>query len=284
MAVDQTADAVQANAQYLAQGAAMVSVAQQIEQAVAGQLAVFRGVQQAVSDLSSAMQSLPGQLSGLSTGLKSGGEAGFNFLETTNQIVGILGDFDGAATLVRDTLNGTSEAAKKLEGTGKKIDDVGAAVLRAAGPYVIVAAAIAALGVAVHSLDGKDAALLSLSAQLKGTGRDSLAAVKDIDALVEVLNALPGVSRDSAVAVISEFAKVPEIGSELFKSLGSSVADFAAATGTDLPAAASKLAEAFADPAKGARSLEDSLGTLSAAQLLNIKNMVEMGDKAGALR
>lgn len=282
MAVDQTADAVQANAQYLAQGAAMVSVAQQIEQAVAGQLAVFRGVQQAVSDLSSAMQSLPGQLSGLSTGLKSGGEAGFNFLETTNQIVGILGDFDGAATLVRDTLNGTSEAAKKLEGTGKKIDDVGAAVLRAAGPYVIVAAAIAALGVAVHSLDGKDAALLSLSAQLKGTGRDSLAAVKDIDALVEVLNALPGVSRDSAVAVISEFAKVPEIGSELFKSLGSSVADFAAATGTDLPAAASKLAEAFADPAKGARSLEDSLGTLSAAQLLNIENMVEMGDKAGA--
>jgi len=272
MAIDQTADAVQANAQYLAQGKAMVSVAQQIEQAIAGQLAVFGGMQQAVSDLSSAMQSLPGQLGDLSSALQLGGKSGSNFLEVTNQIVGTLGDFKGAAGLVGDTVKNVGAAVSVVSVT------LGALV----APLAIVAAGFAALGVAAYSFDGSDAALLSLSAQLKGTGRDSIAAVRDIEKLVEVLNTIPGVSKDSATAIISEFSKVPEIGSELFKSLGSSVADFAAATGTDLPTAARKLAEAFADPAQGAKSLEDSLGTLSAAQLLNIESMAEMGDKAGA--
>lgn len=272
MAIDQTANAVQANAQYLAQGAAMVSVTQQMQQAVAGQLAVFGSMQQAVSDLSSVMQSLPGQLSDLSSALQSGGNSGSNFLEVTNQILGTLGDFEGAAGLVGNTVKNVGAAVGVVSAT------LGALV----APLAIVAAGFAALGIAAYSFDGKDAALLSLSAQLKGTGRDSIAAVRDIEKLVEVLNTIPGVSKDSATAILSEFSKVPEIGGELFKSLGSSVADFAAATGTDLPTAARKLAEAFADPARGAKSLEDSLGTLSAAQLLNVESMAEMGDKAGA--
>ena len=167
-------------------------------------------------------------------------------------------------------------------GAGNALKAMGGYVVSLISPLTVAAAAVGALGFAMYSLNGKESALLSLSAQLKGTGRESASAVGDIKALVKELNLLPGVSKAAATSIITEFAKVTGVGGSLFKELGSSVADFAAATGTDLPTAAKKLAEAFADPAKGAKSLEEALGTLTAAQLLTIEKMAEMGNKSGA--
>lgn len=173
---------------------------------------------------------------------------------------------------LKDMFGGIAPAARAL----------GGAVMGLINPFTLAAAAVVGLGVAMTSINGKDAALLALSTQLTGTGRASAAAVGDIKALIKELNLIPGVSKASATAIITEFAKVNGIGGELFKSLGASVADFAAATGTDLPTAAKKLADAFADPAKGAQALEGALGTLTAAQILSIEKMAAMGDKSGA--
>lgn len=167
-------------------------------------------------------------------------------------------------------------------GLGPATKAMGGYIAGLVNPFTIAAAAVAGLGIAMYSINGKDSALLALSTQLAGTGRASVAAIGDIKALVAELNKVSGVSKDSATAILGEFAKVSGLGGAMFRGLGSSAADFAAATGTDLPSAARKLAAAFADPAKGAKDLEASLGTLTAAQILTIEKMAAMGDKSGA--
>lgn len=198
------------------------------------------------------------------------------------QFQDIIVSLQGGQAPMTVLLQQGSQLSGMFGGAGNAAKALGAYIVGLVNPLTIAAAAVAGLGFAMYSLNGKDAALRELSAQLIGTGRASAAAVGDIKSLVNELNTVPGVSKAAATAIIGEFAKVSGLGSSLFKGLGSSVADFAAATGTDLPTAAKKLAEAFADPAKGAKSLEDSLGTLTAAQILTITKMAEMGDKSGA--
>lgn len=198
------------------------------------------------------------------------------------QFQDIIVSLQGGQAPMTVLLQQGSQLSGMFGGAGNAARALGTYIVGLVSPLTIATAAVAGLGYAMYSLNGKDAALRDLSAQLTGTGRASAAAVGDIKALVKELNTVPGVSKSAATAIIGEFAKVSGLGSSLFKGLGSSVADFAAATGTDLPTAAKKLAEAFADPAKGAKALEDSLGTLTAAQILNITKMAEMGDKSGA--
>lgn len=205
-----------------------------------------------------ALRQLPAQFTDIVTSLQGGQSAITVFFQQGGQI--------------KDSFGGAGNAIKAMTGY----------VMGMINPLTVAAAAVGALGFAMYSLNGKEAALLSLSAQLKGTGRESVAATGDIKNLVKELNTIPGVSKAAATSIITEFAKVSGLGGGLFKQLGSSVADFATATGTDLPTAAKKLAEAFADPAKGAKSLEEALGTLTAAQLLTIEKMTEVGNKSGA--
>ena len=175
-----------------------------------------------------------------------------------------------------------SQLSTMFGGAGNAARALGGYVMGLVNPFTLAAGAVAGLGIAMATINGKDAALRELSAQLTGTGRASVAAVGDIKLLVAEINKIPGVSKAAATSIVSEFAKVSGVSGDLFRRLGSSVADFAAATGTDIPTAAKKLAEAFADPAKGAKTLEDALGTLTAAQILSIEKMAAIGDKAGA--
>jgi hypothetical protein len=198
------------------------------------------------------------------------------------QFQDIIVSLQGGQAPMTVLLQQGSQLTTMFGGVGGAAKALGTYVAGLVNPFTVAAAAAAALGVAMYSINSKDAALRELSVQLIGTGRASISATEDIKALVEQLNVIPGVSKASATAIITEFAKVSGVGADLFRGLGSSVADFAAATGTDLPTAAKKLAEAFADPAKGAKTLEESLGTLTAAQLLTIGKMAAIGDKAGA--
>jgi len=198
------------------------------------------------------------------------------------QFQDIIVSLQGGQAPMTVLLQQGSQLSGMFGGVGNAAKALGTYIVGLVNPLTIAAAAVAGLGFAMYSLNGKDAALRDLSVQLIGTGRASVAAAGDIKILVNELNTVPGVSKAAATAIIGEFAKVSGLGANLFKDLGASVADFAAATGTDLPTAAKKLAEAFADPEKGAKALEDSLGTLTAAQILNITKMAEMGDKSGA--
>jgi lambda family phage tail tape measure protein len=164
--------------------------------------------------------------------------------------------------------------------------------LKAVGSYITpvtlglagLGAGLAVLGVAASHAETLQRSLNDLQAQLSATGRAGLISNEDLKKFINTLALAPGVTRDSATAVVAELAKVHNIGKDLFKDLAASAADYAKATGTDLPTAAKTLAKAFDDPAKGAKTLDDALGTLTSTQLLNIESLTKANDLVGAQR
>jgi lambda family phage tail tape measure protein len=147
-----------------------------------------------------------------------------------------------------------------------------------------VTAALAGFGVAVAHAELLQRSLNTLATQLAATGRAGLLSTDQLKTFIHELALMPGVTREAATEVVSEFTKVHQIGGALFGDLVKITADYAKATGTEAPAAAKALAQAFADPEKGAKALDATLGTLTSTQLLQIEKMTQQNDLAGAQR
>lgn len=145
--------------------------------------------------------------------------------------------------------------------------------------FVAVGAGIGVLAAHAESLARS---MNTLQVQMDATGRDSDFTKIQFKELIDQMALMPGVSKTSADAILSTFTKTHEIGAPLFKDLSLIVGDFASATGTDAVSAAKELAKAFADPAKGADSLDASLGTLSASTILQIKQLSDANNILGA--
>lgn len=143
-------------------------------------------------------------------------------------------------------------------------------------------AAGAGLGMMVAHAESIARELNTLEVQMQATGRGSAFTTAEFKALIDQMALMPGVSKASADSIVSIFTKTHEIGGPMLKDLSLLTADFAKAIGTDAVTAAKDLATAFADPEKGAETLDASLGTLSASTILQIKQMVEANDKLGA--
>lgn len=173
---------------------------------------------------------------------------------------------------LKDMFGGAGNAAKALGGY----------ILGLVTPVTVAAGAVAGLVYAIASSESEARKLSSISIAFQATGRSALLTADEIRELRKEMALLPGVSKESAGTVISEFARTREIGASVLKGLSRNIADFAVALGQDVPAAAKTLAKAFADPAKGAKDLDDALGFLTSNQLLAINAMVEAGDRAGA--
>ncbi|MBF9263939.1 phage tail length tape measure family protein [Acidovorax cattleyae] len=159
---------------------------------------------------------------------------------------------------------------------------VGTTALGLVTPFTAAGAAIAALGYAMYKAEDSLRSSNSIAVQLQATGRAADLTREDIKALQRELALMPDISKAAAKAIVGEFVQTREVGGKLFKDLALSVADFAAATGTDAPTAAKTLAQAFNDPAKGAKQLDEALNILTASQALTIESMLKVGDKAGA--
>lgn len=149
--------------------------------------------------------------------------------------------------------------------------------------YVTAAAAVAAplaLGTARAEAAAREHAALATA--LQATGRAGLVSAQDLDVIINRLASMPGVSRTAAGEIVTEFARSRQVGGALFAELTGIVDDFAVATGRKAPDAAKVLAQAFADPAEGAKRLDKELGILSASQLLAIERFDRLGDRAQA--
>ena len=175
---------------------------------------------------------------------------------------------------VKDSFGGLGPMFRTLAGM---ISPVAVAVAGAAG-------SVGLLGLALVKVESAARGLNTLDVQLTATGRAADFSKTELKGLIEEMARMPGVTKGSAQDALSEFTKTSQLGSEIFRGLSGSVADFARATGTDVPTAARKLADAFADPAKGAQSLEKALGTLKAEQMLAIEEMARSNDTLGAQR
>jgi hypothetical protein len=109
-------------------------------------------------------------------------------------------------------------------------------------------------------------AIADMQAGLRATGRAGIESDADLRQMVRTLSLLPDVSRESAEGIVSQFARTHQIGGDLFKRLVGIVGDFSKATGEEAPKAAAKLAQAFEDPFKGAKALDEELNILTPRQ------------------
>ncbi|MDA8521974.1 phage tail length tape measure family protein [Acidovorax sp. NCPPB 4044] len=205
-----------------------------------------------------ALRGLPAQFTDIVVSLQGGQAPLTVFLQQGGQI--------------KDQFGGAGNAVRAMAGY----------LLRLINPVTLAAAGFAALGYAMYKAEESLRSSNGIAVQLEATGRAAELTRADIKALQRDLMLLPDVSKTVAKAVIGEFLQTREVGGQLFKDLALSVADFAAATGTTAPKAAKVLAEAFNDPAKGAKQLDEALNILTASQMLAIEAMLKMGDKAGA--
>lgn len=154
--------------------------------------------------------------------------------------------------------------------------------MRAAFAGAAVGVGVFAAALAKAESSARD--LNAMQTLLAGTGRRDLFSDKDLRSFLVTLSELPGQTRESANATVSEFAKVHQIGAELFRDLALITSKYAQATGKEVPEAARELARAFADPGRGAQVLEAALGQLNSGVLLTADRLSRIGDTAGAQR
>lgn len=218
------------------------------------------GMQVSAAQTAAALRQLPMQFSDIVVSLQGGQKPLTVFLQQGSQI--------------KDSFGGAGAAVRAMSGY----------VAGLVSPLTLAAAGFAAFGFAAAKAETSLSGANSIAVQLEATGRAADLSRAYIRTLTQDLQLLPEVSRSAAKAIVQEFVGAREIGGELFRSLSLTVADFAAATGRDAPAAAKVLAKAFNDPIQGAKQLDEELGLLTASQYVAINAMAAVGDKAGAQR
>ena len=119
--------------------------------------------------------------------------------------------------------------------------------------------------------------------QLGGIGRASGATVQDINSVADALSRQQQISRGAAREIAGTFAATGMIRPNEIAGLSGMTRDFAAQTGqTDLAAAAKELAAAYADPAKGADTLNQKLGFLDARTRDYIRTLQDQNNRSEA--
>lgn len=198
------------------------------------------------------------------------------------QFTDIFVSLQGGMPMMTVMLQQGGQIKDMFGGIGPAARAMGTYVAGLVNPFTLTATAAGVLAFAMYKAESSLKAANSIDTQLRATGRGADISREQIASLRKELQELPGVTKAFADATISEFARTRQIGGALFRDLSLQVADYAAATNQQVPDAAKALARAFADPAQGAKQLDEQLGILSASQLVAIENLTSMGDRAGA--
>ncbi|OCC01718.1 hypothetical protein BA190_27540 [Labrys sp. WJW] len=117
----------------------------------------------------------------------------------------------------------------------------------------------------------------------RGVGRGSGARLSQINAVADEAT-IPGFSRSSARDIAAGLAGTGRISGGMISSITGLAPGLASLMGGDLEAAGQRLAQAFADPTKGAEDLEKALGPLDDKTKQAVRSLQAMGDVAGAQR
>jgi phage-related minor tail protein len=213
-----------------------------------------------------AWQNLSYQINDVITSLASGISPMQTFAQQGGQIYQVLQGGQGG---VKGALLGIGEQASSV-----------AARIGLVGGAFAAATAAALAGVAAFS--SYASTQMALAQNLSGVGRASGATAGQINAIASASAAAGSVSIRSAREMAGEFAATGKIGTEMYGGLIGTVKDYAATTGQEMPAATKALAEAFADPARGADALDRQLGVLNDTTRENIQRLAMQGDRLGA--
>jgi hypothetical protein len=123
-----------------------------------------------------------------------------------------------------------------------------------------------------------------VEAALLGAGRIAGATIGDINRIVAAGASAGNVSVAAARDMAIAFLRTGRIGKEHFESLIAVAKNYAVTVGTDVDGAVKALADAFADPVRGAETLNNQLGFLDDRTRQYIRRLVEQNDRTSAQR
>jgi hypothetical protein len=150
-------------------------------------------------------------------------------------------------------------------------------------PARLVGGAVTAIGIsAVVAGHSWAEAHRDIEKALIGIGRTSGANVEDVNRVAAQAALATNTSFADAQAGATQLLQSGAVYKTTFAELNLLTDKFALATGTTTVEAAKKLGEAFADPVKGAQSLNKEYGFLSAATLQQIRTYQELGNAQAA--
>lgn len=152
----------------------------------------------------------------------------------------------------------------------------------AAGALLGVAAFDGTLLALVVHAESVDRSMNRMVAAMAGVGNAGMLTRAQIRGAVDEIDRLPGVSHLAAEQTVTAFLSVGAVGHQLFDRLVKIVGAYAYVSGMEVPKAGERLAQAFADPGKGAKTLDDQLNILTADQVLLIQQMERQNDIVGA--
>lgn len=148
-------------------------------------------------------------------------------------------------------------------------------------------AAGAILGLALGTATAYEAFLRhqkQVEAALVGAGRIAGATIGDINRIVAAGASAGNVSVAAARDMAIAFLRTGRIGKEHFENLIAVAKNYAVTVGTDVDGAVKALADAFADPVRGAETLNNQLGFLDDRTRQYIRRLIEQNDRTAAQR
>jgi len=175
-----------------------------------------------------------------------------------------------------------SQLSGTFGGAGNALRAVGTLITPMTVAIGGAVAAFGALALAMGHAESAARTLNTLQAQLTATGQAGQFSGTKLKEFIRELERLPGVSREAATQIVSEFSKINGLSPEVFRDLAKRVPDFAKATGTDEQTAARTLGQAFANPEKGSTELAKTLDKFPSSALLAAKSLAEVGKSAEA--
>jgi phage-related minor tail protein len=209
------------------------------------------------------LQNLTFQLNDVIVGLASGQRPMMVLLQQGSQIAQVMGPVG-----VTGALKGVAQAIASI-----------------VTPARLAGGAIAAIAVgAVSAWNAWFDSQHNVITALAGAGRAAGATADDINRIAETGAVAGRLSTAAAREMAVEFARTGKIGKELFGELIAIAKDYAATVNADLGEAIKQLAQAFADPARGAEALNSQLGFLDDRTRQYIRRLVEQNERTAAQR
>ncbi|HXF88302.1 MAG TPA: phage tail length tape measure family protein [Xanthobacteraceae bacterium] len=209
------------------------------------------------------LQNLTFQLNDVIVGLASGQRPMMVLVQQGSQIAQVMGPVG-----VTGALKGVAQAIASI-----------------VTPARLAGGAIAAIAVgAVSAWNAWFDSQRNVTTALAGAGHIAGATVADINRIAEAGAAAGRVSVASAREMAADFARTGKIGKELFGDLIAIAKDYAVTVNADIGDAVKQLAQAFADPARGAETLNNQLGFLDDRTRQYIRRLVEQNDRTAAQR
>lgn len=188
-----------------------------------------------------------------------------------------------AEAQIKAVITADDRASQTLDNFGGKMGGIGKLGAVAAAGIAVAGAAAVAFGIeSTKAFMDSELAISQTNAVLKSTGGIAGITADQVNKLSAELQSNTRYSDEQARSAQNMLLTFTNIGKDVFPDATRAVADMATAMGTDLTQTSIQVGKALQDPVLGVTALQRVGVRLSESQKDVVKNLVAVGDTAGA--